>query len=293
MMNLFAGLEKFGFSGEEKLDITKEEKTTTKKAEAQAQAAPKKQLEEKDFLLDKKVKCPVCDKIVVSKQVKSGKMRLVAQDDDLRPKYAGGIDPVKYDVIACPNCGHAAFLKSFEHLSATQIRLIKEGVASKFTPVEEKPVETYSYDKALERYKLALVTALSRRAKLSEKSYLCLKISWLLRSQIETMPEGTDEEKAKKKAKVDEYNGFYRQAFDGFIKAMSSEMPPYYGIQTSTLEYMLSNMALYFKEYDVATKLVGNLISSAATPARIKDKSRDLKDKILEAKKTAAEGNKQ
>jgi hypothetical protein len=107
------------------------------------------------------------------------------------------------------------------------------------------------------------------------------------------MPEGTDEEKAKKKAKVDEYNGFYRQAFDGFIKAMSSEMPPYYGIQTSTLEYMLSNMALYFKEYDVATKLVGNLISSAATPARIKDKSRDLKDKILEAKKTAAEGNKQ
>ncbi len=69
------------------------------------------------------------------------------------------------------------------------------------------------------------------------------------------------------------------------MKAMSSEMPPYFGIQTSTLELMLSNMAIYFKKYDIATKLVGNLITNMSTPARIKDKALDLKDKIAEAKK--------
>ena len=291
-MNLFAGLEKFGFSGEEKLDITKDEKTAKRQAGESPQASVKKEPEEKDFLLDKKIKCPVCDNNFVTKQLKSGKLRRLTPDSDLRPNFAH-IDTVKYGVTACPKCGYAAFNKSFEHLSSTQIRLIKEGVSSKYTPVEEKQEDTYSYDRALERFKLALVSSLARRAKLSEKSYLCLNIAWLLRSQIATMPEGTDEEKAKKKAKINEYTGFYRQAYDGFIKAMSSEMPPYYGLQTSTLEYMLSNMAIYFKEYDTATKLVGNLISSAATPARIKDKALDLKDKIAEGKKAAKESSKQ
>ena len=283
-MNLFAGLEKFGFSGDEKLDITKDEKTAKRAGAEAAAAAPKKEAEEKDFLLDKKLKCPVCDKNITTKMVKSGKLRRGTPDDDLRPNY-NGIDINKYDVAACPHCGYAAFTKTFEHLSSTQIKLIKENVSSKFKPVEEKEEDTYSYEKAIERYKLALVNAMVKKAKLSEKSYLCLKIAWLIRAEIPTLPEGTDEEKAKKKAKIVEYNGFYQQAFDGFMKAMSSEMPPYFGIQTSTLELMLSNMAIYFKKYDIATKLVGNLITNMSTPARIKDKALDLKDKIAEAKK--------
>lgn len=35
------------------------------------------------------------------------------------------------------------------------------------------------------------------------------------------------------------------------------------------------------KRYDIASKLVGNLLTSAGTPARIKDKCHDLKEQIL------------
>jgi hypothetical protein len=44
-------------------------------------------------------------------------------------------------------------------------------------------------------------------------------------------------------------------------------------------------MAIYFKKYDVASKLVANLLGNPSTPSRVKDKSLDLKDKILEALK--------
>ncbi|MBR2057863.1 MAG: DUF2225 domain-containing protein, partial [Fibrobacter sp.] len=35
------------------------------------------------------------------------------------------------------------------------------------------------YDTSIERYKLALYNSMVKRAKISEKSYICLKIAWL------------------------------------------------------------------------------------------------------------------
>lgn len=98
---------------------------------------------------------------------------------------------------------------------------------------------------------------------------------------MKELPRETDEDKALLKQKKAEYDVFYKQAYEGFIQAISTEIPPFCGMQTSTLEFMLANMAIYFKKYDVASKLVANLLGNPSTPSRVKDKSRDLKDKIL------------
>ena len=42
----------------------------------------------------------------------------------------------------------------------------------------------YSYEKAIERYKLALYNTLVKKGKNSEKAYECLKISWLYRGDV-------------------------------------------------------------------------------------------------------------
>jgi uncharacterized protein (DUF2225 family) len=281
-MNLFSGLEKFGFSGDKELDITRDEKTA-KKNEKKA-TVEVKTIEEKDFLLDHKCTCPICDKEFNTKQIKTGKIKRREPDSDLRPNFEG-IDTVKYDVTACPYCGYAALNKEFDHLSPTQRRLIREEVTAKFKPGEVKNGDIYTYDEAIDRFRLALICDMSKRAKLSDKAFICLKIAWLIRGQMKELPKETDADKAILKQKKTEYDAFYKQAYEGFIKAISTEIPPYCGMQTSTLEFMLSNMAIYFKKYDVASKLVANLLGNPSTPSRVKDKSLDLKDKILEALK--------
>ena len=281
-MNLLAGLEKFGIKSEGELDITKEEKK--KKKAAPVKKAPQKPMTEADYLLEKEHTCPVCDAKFKTLLVKTGKAKRIGQEFDLRPRHEG-IDTIKYDVIACPECGYAAMTKTFEPLSNTQIKWIREQVGENFQGEKKEDRETYTYEEAVDRYKLALVSAMVKRAKLSEKAYICLKISWLRRAQYKDMPEVSKEDLAAKKAIRDEMLGFYQQAYDGFTQAMSKETPPFYGMDSNTLEFMLANMAIYFKDYDTALKLVSRLITSPNTAGRVKDKCLQLKEQIMVAKK--------
>ena len=290
-MNLLAGLEKFGLSTNGELDITKEGKATDKKAVVD-QKEPEKVMKEADFLLEKVVQCPVCDRKFKTLTVKTGKAKRLEPDDDLRPKFQG-VDTIKYDVASCPFCGYSASHKDFEHLSSTQIKWIKEGVSQNFKSTKDISFPEYTYDQAVDRYKLALVCAMTKKAKLSEKSYLCLKIAWLRRTQYELIKDDTPEALASKKNIKTEWDGFYRQAYEGFVKASETETPPFAGIDTNTLDFMLANMAMYFRDYSTASKLVSRLLTSSGTSSRIKDKCFDMKENIVaEVKKQKAESAK-
>ncbi|MCR5546282.1 MAG: DUF2225 domain-containing protein, partial [Lachnospiraceae bacterium] len=242
-MNLLAGLEKFGLKSDGELDITKDEKKKKPKQAPVKKSAPKP-MKEEDYLLEKENTCPVCDAKFKTLFVKTGRAKRIGQEFDLRPRHEG-VDTVKYDVIACPECGYAAMSKTFEPLSNTQIKWIREQVGANFTPEDKEEQSTYSYEEAVDRYKLALVSAMVKRVKLSEKAYICLKISWLRRAQYKTMPEISKEDLAAKSEIREEMLGFYKQAYDGFTQAMSKETPPFYGMDSNTLEFMLANMAIY------------------------------------------------
>lgn len=186
-------------------------------------------------------------------------------------------------MIACPYCGYAGYGKGFQYLSPSQRKAIKDNICSSFKPKkEESKLPYYTYDEALERHKLALVNAIVKRGKASEKAYICLKTGWLFRGMREALlPDAPDYDDKKLEYEQTE-NQFLRNAYDGFIHARESESFPIAGMDQMTLDFLLTNLAIRFEEYDTASRLVASLLSSKTTPARIKDKTRDLKMIILE-----------
>lgn len=289
-MDLFGGLEKFGLKiDDDKREIfTEEKKNTPVKAEKKEETAEKeaekpevKAPPETEFLFKKHIRCTVCEKVFEVKMVKSARVRRMLPDFDLRPRYEN-IDTLKYDVYACPYCGYAAQSRYFDHLTKGQINLVKETICANFAPTMIDNSPTYDYETAIARYQLALYNSMVKRGKNSEKAYTCLKLSWLYRSMADEMPETIDEEKAKK-AECREYQEkYYREAFDGFQKALASEDFPMCGMDSYTMDYMLAAIACHFKEYSFASKAVSNILTSQMADRRIKDRALELKEQIIE-----------
>ena len=283
-MNLFEGLERFGLKADGVGSLFEEEKkkTVSEDGKTVVEEIPT----EDAFLLEKGVRCAVCDKGFKAKMVKNGRVKRLESDEDLRPKYQY-IDIIKYDVLSCPNCGYTAMNRYFEHLSTVQRKLIKEQVCANFKPTSEPETATYDYDTAINRYKLALYTTLVKKGKNSEKAYACLKIAWLFRGKAESLdPNDPATAEIKQACKAQE-EMFYQQAFEGFMKAVSSESFPMCGMDQNTMDYLLAYMSAHFKRYEIASKCIANILQSPAAQQKTKDRARDLKEKIIaEIKKT-------
>lgn len=283
-MNLLAGMEKFGFSNEGELDILKEEgEKQSTASDSATQAAPQK--EEKDFVLTKKTKCPICDKEFPYRTLMVTKLKRLEPDFDLRPNYEY-VDKIKYDFLSCPHCGYSSLDTTFDKIDSARIKLIRTEFCPSFKADKfEKLPEEYSYDYSVEKLKLALICSMKKRAKMSEKAYVCLKISWLRRSQLKELEMQKDVDPNLIKQVKAEQEGFYKQAYEGFMKAVSTETPPYCGMASEALEYMLANMSMHYKKYDVASKLIARLLQSPTTNKKIKDKCLNLKQEIVEQMK--------
>ncbi len=240
-----------------------------------------KQLQmEQDFLFDKTYACPVCDSEFKVKTIKVGKAKLVGSDMDLRPKYEG-IDLLKYDVVLCPNCGYAALTRYYKILSSFQAKRIRE-VISKAFKAQKESSEVYSYEEALERYKLALANTIVKQGKSSEKAYICLKAGWLLRGRNEMLDE-SDPEYAKKKAEgTAEENEFLKNALEGFLAARQSEGYPMCGMDETTVDYLIAVLSMNFGQYEVASKLIANILVMTGANPRMKEKARELKDILIQ-----------
>lgn len=254
-----------------------------KDKEQQAKTEPPK---EEDFLLEKVVKCPVCDAETSQKIMKTGKAKLIATDKDLHPRYAH-IDSSKYEIYQCDACGYAALAKDFAHISEKQGRMVQEGISSR---VMIKPSEgiTYTYEEAVERYKLALACAVVKKAKASEKAYICLKSAWLFRTFAEAKEQEGETEVAKELKQVEqEYLG---KAYQGFSKAVVDERFPLCGMDELTIDYLLAALAYETDQLDNASRMVYRILQNPNASARVKDKASFLKDDILaEVKRKKAE----
>ena len=287
MDNLLSGLGKFGLD-ENVANNLFEDENVVKKQNADGTvtkevAAPK----EEDFLLLKAVRCPVCDGTFRTIQIKSGRAKRKEPDLDLRPRFEH-IDTNKYDICSCPKCGFTAMHRYFGPLSSLQRKLIKEGVCDKFkTPPTQEITElrTYTYDEALELFKLALYTTIVKKGPNSEKAYECLKMSWLLRGKMEELAVDKEKNKDAILACQKEYASFYTQAFEGFVKAMSSENYPMCGMDQSTVDLLIAAMAYNLGKYEYASRFVSSLIVSRTAGANIKKRAHEMKEKLIEKMK--------
>lgn len=285
MAGLLSGLEQFGLGNLENMDLYE---TPAEETEAEKPAAPV--IMEQDFIFDKSYTCPICDQDFKAKTVKVGKAKLKGTDMDLRPKYEH-IDVLKYDVIMCPHCGYAALSRYFKFVTSTQAKNIKERICAAFKPQKEEK-DIYSFEEALERYKMTLANAIVKMAKPSEKAYICLKTAWLLRGQSESLDSAEPDYAKKKEALLAQENEFLHSALEGFLAARQSEGFPMCGMDEGTVDYLIAVLALRFNQIDVASRLIAAILASPASTPRMRDKARDLKEILMKKIKQQQAGKK-
>ena len=276
MAGLLSGLEQFGLKNLENMNLYEK----PKKAETGEDGKPVAPVvQEQDFLFDKSYTCPICEKEFKARTVKIGKARLIGSDLDLRPKYEQ-VDLLKYDVIMCPACGYAALSRFFKYVTSPQAKNIKAAISESFKPQQEQK-EIYTYDEALERYKLTLVNAIVKQAKSSEKAYICLKTAWLLRGKAEHLDKSLPDYEAQKKQCEDQENEFLRNALEGFLAARQTEGYPMCGMDEPTVDYLIAVTAMRFEQYDVSSRLITGILTSPNANPRMKDKARDIKEMLM------------
>ena len=276
MAGLLSGLSEIGLGGLENMEVY--EQPEDKEAEKQAEEKP--EVKEETFLFDKSYECPVCYQGFKAKTVRSGKLRSLGTDRDLRPLY-DQMEPLKYDVVICPHCGYAALTRFFGGLTAGQIKAIKENISANFHPVKEEK-ETYTYEEALYRYKLCLANTIVKHGKVSEKAYICLKAGWLLRSMGENLDPAVEDYNKKIQEIKEQEKDFLKNALDGLITARQTENYPICGMDEVTLEYLIAVLAMEFEKYDISSRLIYNILNTPTVNNRIKDKAREVKDELLQ-----------
>ena len=202
-------------------------------------------------------------------------MKLLAQDDDLRPIYENHIDPLKYDAISCPHCGYTALTRYYRPVTTTQLRAIKQEYCANFKGIPEE-TPCMSYDGALLRHKLALVCAMKRNAKNSEKAYIFLKMAWLIRGKLEELPQDAAEREELKS----EEQECIQKAYEGFQDAFSRESFPMCGMDEISVRYTMAVLAHEIGKPEEAVRMLASVLNSKVASRRIKDKALELKDII-------------
>lgn len=278
MANIFSGLESLGLGNLSEMKLF--ENKDKDKADGKAAAKQPVEVKEADLLFDKSFICKVCDKEFKSKMVRTGKVKLVGSDNDLRPKYQH-VDSLKYDAIVCPHCGYAALNRFFNYMTDTQAKLIKTNISANFKGLKEGE-EILTYDEAITRHKLALVNAVVKHAKASEKAYTCLKLGWLCRGKAETLPEDTPNLEEVKKELAAQEKDYMANAYEGFMEAFSKEPFPMCGMDETTMTYLTADLARQTGKYDEALRMIARVLTARDVNDRIKQKARDMKDLIRE-----------
>ncbi len=282
MAGIFSGLEKLGLGNLGGGNLFED---PAKKEEPVKKEEPKKKLvlaKEEDFLFDKKYKCPVCEIDFSVKAVRTGKVRMKNVDMDLRPDY-DEVDMSKYEVIACPDCGYAALGRYFPTINKYQIDDIRVKISMNYKQMHYNE-PTYSYEYAKSLYQLALANAVVKKAKNSEKAYICLRNAWLIRGETQRLDQTDPDYEEKKKTNDAQEKELLVNALNGFVMARQSEEFPIAGMDASTLDYLMAALAVETEDYEIAGKLISELLTSRTANSRIKDKARDLKDIMAEKK---------
>lgn len=278
MANLFSGLEAFGLNNLSDINVYDEKE----KEDNSKPVTDEKTFAEEDIIFDKTHVCPVCDQEFKAKMVKSGKVKLLSLDSDLRPRYQLA-DPLKYDAILCPHCGFAALNRFFKYVTTTQAGLIKKNISAAFRGIKETG-DVLSYDDAIARHKMALVNAIIKKSKTSERAYTCLKTAWVIRGKAENLPKDTPEYKNVISSLENEELEFVAKAYDGFIEAFSKETFPMCGMDESTITLLVAELARKTKKYEEASRWISKVLISRDANERIKAKAREIKELIKEGK---------
>lgn len=287
MSSILSGLKDLGLGNLEKKELFNEtEKVAEVRKEPEKPAPVKKQIDEHEYVFGKSHTCPVCFKDFKAPTIRQSKLRPAGMDKDLRPRFKN-FDPMKYDVILCPYCGYAALGRVFHNITPPQAKLVREGICRNFKPLPEK--EVFTYDEAFVRYQLALGNAMVKKGKNSEKAYLCLKMSWMLRSKREAIEAGTEEIDGNDYAQTleeleQDETELLSNAIDGFMTARQTETFPMFGMDEVTLDYIICLSAMKLKNYGLVNQMLNILLVRSGLNPKLRDNLTEVKEELRRIK---------
>jgi uncharacterized protein (DUF2225 family) len=212
-----------------------------------------------DFIYPKTFQCSVCDWEFMSFIVKRSKLRVASRDADLRTHYHH-IDPNPYDILMCSHCGYTALSAYFDRITDKQITLIRQNIMAQYNH-REHPIPL-SPEHALERYKMALLCAVTIGAKASVKAIICLKIAWQYRDI------GNESGEMQ----------FMRNALSGLKEAYGSEPFPLAGLDEFSAQLTIAELSRRTGDSAEAMRWISRLVTAKGVPAAIKDRAVDIKE---------------
>lgn len=222
-------------------------------------------------VLQKSFSCPVCYQEFKSPRVRMTKTRLYQTDTDLRPYYEG-IDVVCYEIITCTHCGYSAIEKTFDNVTpATRENILNE---LKKHYVQKEFPEYIDVQTAIERYVLALISAMPKKAKKSEFAYLYLKLSWLYRVQGNEGSPALEKRCQVKFIELAELT-FFEEVF------------PVLGFEEEVFLYLIAEVSRRIKDYEKANKYIGKVLLNRNISDQLRVRAEDVKELIYKERKEA------
>ena len=212
-------------------------------------------------LFNKDVCCPICSSNFSVKAVKVNAPRISSRDSDLFIRYSG-VNPYFYDVWICNKCGYSAMKSDFFKVTNHEKELITKNITSKWKP--KNFPEIIDAKIAIDRYKLALITATFAEKKNSTKAFLLLKIAWMHR-----LLNDKDTELS-----------FIKRSLECFLEAYSRENFPIYGLQRDSLTYLIGDLFRKSGNNSDALSWYSKVITTVGTSQRIKELARNGRDII-------------
>lgn len=209
----------------------------------------------------KKINCPVCENVFKTPTVKAKSSRIVSKDSDLFIRYTVE-NPYFYEVWLCPSCGYSALKTDFEKIKTYQKKLVKERISPRW--INREYNLPFTENIAIERYKLALVNSIMIENNSSTKAIICLRIAWIYRL-LEDEPN--------------EIN-YIKQSLSAFNEAYLKEKLPLYGLDRFSVMFLIGELNRRIGEDTTALKWFSEVIISIGANQKIKEMSRNGKDKI-------------
>ncbi len=223
-----------------------------------------------DLLYNKKVMCPVCNREIEVTKVKTKGCKVKSRDTDMCVHYED-LNVLFYDVWVCENCGYAALQDKFEGLFTRDIAAIKDTISKNW--VKRSFTGERDADKAIEAFKLALLTLKVRNAKPSELAKVCLRIAWLYR----------DKDDLKRETE------FLTFALNSYNEAYSKERFPLDKLDEFTCMYIIAELFRRVGKLDESIQWFSRIVASpqARSNPKLIDMARDqyqlAKDQLQEA----------
>ena len=161
------------------------------------------------------------------------------------------------------------------------IKEVREKISTKFKGIDENKT-TYSYEEAIERTQLALLSTVIKCGRNSEKAYICLKLAWLMRGMKEELNKEASDYAAKYEKFENEEMNYLKNAYEGFSDAYMNEKFPICGMDENTLCIIMAETGRKLGKKHDALRYLETVIMSKNATDRMKDMARDIRENCKE-----------